>query len=235
MVTLDFEVITKMKPEDRKPTGSVEKIPRLKWKRLMAKKWFFPAIYLAVAALILSLVWWYQNAQDMGVTKPNTGLEELRQEETTPADQTVEQMKLPVNSDSKANQQKGYYEESGSEKSKEAALVQYDKTFWPHTGLDFTRKDGKSFDVLAAVSGKVIKVEENPLTGKQVELKHKNGLVTVYQSLSNPRVQVGDTVEQGDKIAEAGRNKFEKEAGIHLHFEVRKDGKSVNPESYLKN
>ena len=31
-----------MKPEDRKPTGSVEKIPRLKWKRLLAKKWFFP-------------------------------------------------------------------------------------------------------------------------------------------------------------------------------------------------
>ncbi|MDA8354591.1 MAG: M23 family metallopeptidase [Firmicutes bacterium] len=222
-----------MKPEDRKPTGSVEKIPRLKWKRLLAKKWFFPAVYLAAAALILSLVWWYQNTQDLDVTKTNTGLEELIQEETVPTENTAEKMKLPVADDSQAEQAMGFYQEAGSEKSKEASLVQYDNSFWPHSGYDFARKDGKAFDVNAAMSGKVLRVEENPLTGHLVEIKHKDGLVTVYQSLSQVGVKAGDTVDQGDKIAEAGRNKFEKEAGVHLHFEVRKDNKTVDPGRYV--
>ncbi|PTX62535.1 stage II sporulation protein Q [Melghirimyces profundicolus] len=199
----------------------------------MAKKWFFPAVYLAAAALILSLVWWYQNAQDMGVTKPNTGLEELRQEETVPTEKAGEKMKSPV-ADSKANRIMGYYEETGSEKSKEASLVKYANTFWPHSGLDFARKDGKPFGVIAAMSGKVLRVEENPLTGHQVEIQHKDGLVTVYQSLADVKVKAGDTVKQGDKIGQSGRNKFEKEAGNHLHFEIRKDGEAINPEPYFK-
>jgi stage II sporulation protein Q len=47
-------------------------------------------------------------------------------------------------------------------------------------------------------------------------------------------VKVGQTVKKGDVIARAGRNTFEKEEGIHLHFEVRnKDQQSVNPAQYL--
>jgi stage II sporulation protein Q len=45
---------------------------------------------------------------------------------------------------------------------------------------------------------------------------------------------VGQEVKQGDVIAQAGRNNFEKEAGVHLHFEVRKGNQSVQPELYLK-
>lgn len=231
---MDPEVITQMKSEDHKPTGSVEKISRLKWKRWMSKKWFFPAVYLAAAALILSLVWWYQSTQDLGVTKPNTGLEELKQEETAPTEKPTVEMKLPVSPGSKAGTTMEYYDEAGSEKSKEAALVHYANTYWPHSGWDFARKDGKTFDVTAVLAGKVVRVEENPLTGHLVEVKHKNGLITVYQSLAGVIVKTGDTVKQGQKIAEAGHNKFEKEAGTHLHFEMRKDGESVNPATYLK-
>ncbi|MFC4077388.1 peptidoglycan DD-metalloendopeptidase family protein [Salinithrix halophila] len=220
-----------MKPEDNKPVKPVSKVSNLKWKRLFAKKWFFPAVYLAAAALILSLVWWYQGAQDSGVTKPNTGWEqELKQEE--PIAKT-EPMKAPADSGSKALETMGYYDETASEKTKEASLVKYANTYWPHSGLDYTRKDGKTFGVLAAMSGKVVRVEENPLTGNQVEIEHKDGLVTVYQSLADVSVKKGESVSQGEPIAKAGRNNFEKEAGIHLHFEVRKDGESVNPAKFL--
>jgi stage II sporulation protein Q len=222
-----------MKPEEPKNVKNVEKMPRLKWKRLFAKKWFFPAVYMAAAALILTLVWWYQNAQDQGVTQPKTGLEELKQE-ILPADEKQETMILPTDAGAEAKQTMGYYEEAGSEKSKEASLVKYANTYWPHTGMDYTRKDGKSFEVVAAMSGKVIRVEENPLNGNQVEIRHDNGLVTVYQSLADVRVKEGQKVAQGDVIAKAGSNQFEKEAGIHLHFEVRKGGEPVNPETYLK-
>jgi stage II sporulation protein Q len=113
-------------------------------------------------------------------------------------------------------------------------LVKYANTFWPHSGIDYARKDGKSFDVIAALSGKVIRVEQNPLVGQEVEIQHENGLITVYQSLTDIRVKVGQEVKQGDVIAQAGRNNFEKEAGVHLHFEVRKGNQTVQPELYLK-
>lgn len=223
-----------MKPEDNKPNKTVEKISSLRWKRLFSKKWFFPAVYLAAAALILSLVWWYQGAQDRGVTNPNTGLEQELDQETVPASQQAQNMSLPFSEDSEAVETMGYYDETGSKKAQEAALIQYDNTYWPHSGINYARKDGKAFDVLVTLDGKVTRVEEHPLNGHQVEVEHSDGLVTVYQSLDQVRVKVGQSLSQGDVIGKAGRNKFEKEAGIHLHYEVRKNGESVNPASYLK-
>ncbi|PTM56733.1 M23 family metallopeptidase [Desmospora activa] len=223
-----------MKPEDNKPNKTVEKISSLKWKRLFSKKWFFPAVYLASAALILSLVWWYQGAQDRDVTNPNTGLEQELGQETVPASKQAQNMIHPFQEDSEAVETMGYYDEAGSEKTKEAALVQYANTYWPHSGINYARKDGKTFDVLATLDGKVTRVEEHPLNGQQVEVEHSDGLVTVYQSLDQIQVKKGQSLSQGDIIGKAGRNKFEKEAGIHLHYEVRKDGESVNPASYLK-
>ncbi|QKG85699.1 M23 family metallopeptidase [Kroppenstedtia pulmonis] len=222
-----------MKPEDQKPVGTVEKISSLKWKRLFAKKWFFPAVYLAAAALILSLVWWYQGTRDTGVTKPNTGVGDIELKQEPMPDET-EKMKPPLAGNAEAVTTKNYYDEAGSEKSKEASLVEYANTYWPHSGIDYARKDGKTFDIVAAMSGKVQRVEENPLTGYQVEIQHQDGLMTVYQSLSDVKVKKGQEVAQGEPFAKAGRNQFEKETGNHLHFEVRKNGEAVNPETYLK-
>ena len=51
-----------MNPEEPKQTvPSLDKAKRhYKWKRLISKKWFFPAVYMVVAALILGVAWWYQ-------------------------------------------------------------------------------------------------------------------------------------------------------------------------------
>ena len=84
-----------MKPEQ--PNNNVKPIHkmkwRLRWKRLFSKKWAFPAIYLAAAALILSLVWWYSASQEPG-QKPTTGLEEVLKQEP------VENVNAPTGDDS---------------------------------------------------------------------------------------------------------------------------------------
>jgi hypothetical protein len=46
-------------------------------------------------------------------------------------------------------------------------------------------------------------------------------------------VKVGDQVEQGDALAKAGESLFNEEAGVHVHFEIRKDGMPVNPLDYF--
>jgi stage II sporulation protein Q len=67
-----------------------------------------------------------------------------------------------------------------------------------------------------------------------VQIQHPNGLVTVYQSLTDLKVQVGDEVKQGDLIAAAGQSEVATGEGVHLHFEVRNNGQSVNPLTLIK-
>lgn len=221
-----------MNPEEPKSTiPSLEKAQRrYKWKRLLAKKWFFPALYMVVAALIFGIAWWYQQQPFQEVNNPS--IDQKEQDEILPVEKTEEAMNLPVKQGT-AERTIGFYEESGSKDSKQASLIKYANTYWPHTGVDFARKDGKTFEVVAAMAGKVIRVEENPIVGKQVAIQHDNGLVTIYQSLGNVKVAKGQIMKKGDVIAEAGRNHFEKEAGIHLHFEVHQEQKPVNPTNFL--
>ena len=114
-------------------------------------------------------------------------------------------------------------------------MIQYNDQLTPHTAIDLKAKDGAAFDVLAAMSGKVTAVEQNPVVGSLVEITHSNGLISVYQSLAEVKVTKGAEVKKGDIIAKAGRNEFEKEDGVHLHFEVRQvsDNAALNPETIL--
>jgi len=221
-----------MNPEEPKRTiPSLETVKRrYKWKRLLAKKWFFPAVYMVVAALILGIAMWYQKHPFQQVNNP--AVKQNEKDEVLPVEQTEETMSLPVKK-GEAEKTIGFYDEAGSKESKQASLIKYANTYWPHTGIDFARKDGKTFEVVAAMAGRVIRVEENPIVGKQVAIQHENGLVTVYQCLENVRVQKEQIVEKGEVLAEAGRNQFEKDAGIHLHFEVHQQQKPVNPTPFL--
>ena len=211
-----------------------------KLKRFFGKKWVFPGIYMLAAALILAFMWWYQGTRNTDMNPKDIGIGE-QQEHTTgqakdgavPANAKAERMIRPAAEG--ANMTMKFYDENASDKEKEAALVQYGSSFNPHTGVDFARKDGKPFDVLAALSGTVQSVETNPLNGQEVRIAHDNGTETIYQSLGEVKVKEGDKVSQGDVLGTAGRNKVEKDSGIHLHFEVKKDGDVVNPQEQLSN
>ncbi|MBD1372169.1 M23 family metallopeptidase [Hazenella sp. IB182357] len=227
-----------MKPEEPNNNVSFEKAKRrLKWKKLFAKKWFFPAVYLSAAAVILSIAWWYQSNQLQQVSK--TKQEGMNQETALPVDQVLEEeseqtLGLPFPVNLEVAKKMNYYDEAGSQETKETSLVNYANTYFPHSGIDFARKDGKTFEVVAAMDGKVMRAQENPILGYEIEIQHENGLTTVYQSLENVKVTKGSTVKKGDVLANAGQNNFEKEAGKHLHFEVRnKDGETVNPSQFF--
>lgn len=213
------------------------------WKRLLGKKWVFPAVYMMAAALILTLVWVYQDGTvSEAVEEPVVYLPAAtdsiapHQDETAlPVVTRSETMQWPVQDRNELEVIMPFYEESASAEVKQAALIEYGDTFTPHLGIDLASQDNKEFDVLAALSGTVTLVERHPLVGYQVEISHSNDLVTVYQSLSNVVVQLGAEVSQGQLIAQAGRNELEKDHGVHLHFEVREGsgGGIVNPEKYL--
>lgn len=144
--------------------------------------------------------------------------------------QGSEILKKPVNDDVKVS--KGFYDTSLDDKKLEEALVYFEGVYRPNDGIDYT-KDNESFEVLASASGKVIRKENDPLLGWILAIEHKEGLVTIYQSIDQIKVEKGDQVKQGDVIAIAGNNVYQSPLKKHLHFIVSIQDKSVNPQSYF--
>lgn len=218
-------------------------------KRLLTQKWFSPALFLLTAAIIVTLLWVYQ---DKVTDQPTTGTEvtedgttldgETNEESATvnnPLDATEEiaatgeDMQWPVANINDLQVEIPFYDTHASATEREAALIQVGKTFAPHMGVDFVHPEGNTFDVMAALGGTVTLVENNPINGNLVEISHGNGFVTVYQSLNEISVKEGDEVKQGTVIAQAGRNDVERDLGVHLHFEARLNGSNVNPSDYI--
>lgn len=98
-----------------------------------------------------------------------------------------------------------------------------------HTGVDFEGITGS--DVLAVASGLVIYSADKTGYGNVIDIRHGNGFVTRYGHNKKNLVKVGDTVTKGQVIAQLGSTG--RSTGPHVHFEVIKDGKQINPISYL--
>ena len=124
-----------------------------------------------------------------------------------------------------------YYDYQADEQDQEKAIIKQEDTYYQNTGIDFVKEN--IFDVVAISDGTVTLVKEDDLVGKTVEIEHTNGLVSIYQSLSEISVKKGDTVYQGQTIGKSGTNELDKEIGNHLHFEIYENGSSKNPALYL--
>lgn len=98
-----------------------------------------------------------------------------------------------------------------------------------HHGIDIANKSGNS--VVAAASGTVSRVGYNGSYGRYIIVTHGGGYETLYAHLSRQLVRAGQEVDQGQLIGREGDTG--RSTGPHLHFEVHKNGHSVDPESYV--
>jgi murein DD-endopeptidase MepM/ murein hydrolase activator NlpD len=102
-----------------------------------------------------------------------------------------------------------------------------------HHGIDFIAKTGTP--VLASADGAVVSSSDldagGAKYGKTIIVAHANGFNSVYAHLDRRLVAEGDTVKAGQPIGLSGATG--KVSGPHLHFEVRRGGQSVNPETML--
>ena len=99
-----------------------------------------------------------------------------------------------------------------------------------HRGYDYAGKTGA--DVVAVASGLIIRSEYQKGFGNMIEIKHPDGYSTLYAHNKENLVSVGDMVKKGDKIALLGSTG--RSTGPHVHFEVRRNGKFINPSKYVK-
>lgn len=205
-----------------------------------AKRWTFPVIYLAASVLIVGLM--YAKSQDAApydVKRTEQGTSDKvagpqLPGADAPANATPDFMWPVGDGGDNATLTMGFYQENASEEDKAKAVVSYNNnTFTAHEGVDIGLKSDAPFNVVAAAKGTVKAVTEDPLMGHVVEIDHGNGYTTYYASLASVEVEQGANVLAGQTIAKSGNNRFEKSEKNHLHFEMRKDGVAIDPNSIL--
>jgi murein DD-endopeptidase MepM/ murein hydrolase activator NlpD len=104
-----------------------------------------------------------------------------------------------------------------------------------HTGVDIAGKKGTILE--SNVNGKVIGRGSNSLSGNWIKILDNNGLQHFYGHLSEFIAQMGQVVEVGTKIGKIGNtgNVYSRTGdGSHLHYEIKRAGKNINPIEYVK-
>ncbi len=99
-----------------------------------------------------------------------------------------------------------------------------------HKGIDFA--GAKNTPVFAVAGGIVTKAKKSAGYGNLVEIDHGNGYITRYGHSSTLHVKPGDVVKKGKHIADMGSTG--RSTGPHVHFEVLKKGRHINPSAMIK-
>ena len=122
-----------------------------------------------------------------------------------------------------------FYDYKGEKQNQENSLIFYENTYLQNSGVDYGKES--TFDVVAILEGTVIKVKQDDILGKIVEIRHSNDLIGSYQCLGETELKENDTVSQGQKIGTSGSCNISKNLGDHLHFEITSKGEVINPEA----
>ena len=99
-----------------------------------------------------------------------------------------------------------------------------------HKGLDFAGAQGTP--IHASASGRVVRAGRFSGYGNCIDIDHGGGFVTRYGHLHSIDVKVGQEVSRGDRIG--GMGTTGRSTGVHLHYEVLRNGQQVDPMTFIK-
>ncbi|WP_435234655.1 M23 family metallopeptidase [Psychromonas sp. PT13] len=99
-----------------------------------------------------------------------------------------------------------------------------------HNGVDIAGQTGMA--IIATAAGVVTEAGEHTGYGFLVEIQHGNGMVTRYAHAKAVTVSIGDIVSKGQQIAIMGTTG--RSTGPHVHYEVLRNGKPINPNYYIQ-
>ncbi|SHH19618.1 M23 family metallopeptidase [Tepidibacter thalassicus] len=162
-------------------------------------------------------------------TKPKQNLAKAKEKLATESKSTVKKeiVKISAIMPVEGELSRGY---SDTEPSYSITLDQWEL----HKGIDIKAEEGTP--VKASMDGEVLDVVKDERNGVTVKMKHDGNLVTVYSNLSlDTNLKKGQKLKRGDLISKVGNTSIvESKEGPHLHFEVLKNGKNINPLSIIE-
>ena len=122
-----------------------------------------------------------------------------------------------------------FYEVDASNEEQQNSLIYFENTYMKNTGVLYQADE--VFDCVAVLSGTVLNIKSDDILGQVVEVEHNTNLRTIYYSLDEVNVEVGEVLEQGDIIGTSGKNNITDQP-YNLLFEVYYNGTLLNPEDF---
>ncbi|MBR1417121.1 MAG: M23 family metallopeptidase [Bacilli bacterium] len=202
-------------------------------KKLRLRGYVIPSICILLLGIILYSgykIWELVDVSDQEVV-PTNYVNKSTNERITPTISVVDAIIKPYDNEN-VKVSIPFYNINDSDSNQQSALIYYENIYMQNTGIMYTCEN--EFNVIAVLDGTIKDIKDDPIMGKIVEIDHNNNNITIYQSLANVNVSVGQKVIQGEIIGVSGQNKIVNNDLYALHFEVYKDGELINPESFYK-
>lgn len=195
----------------------------MKKKRL--KPFVFPVFTGVVFGIILLCIISVQDKVNVQEKKKYTYVNDSIVDNTMPVINEEEVIIRPYRTE-KIDIYKKYY----NEENKENGIVFYNGTYIQNSGIIYNSTD--EFEVVSILDGEVIDVKKDDILGNVIEIKHSNDIISVYSGLKSMNVTKGDKVLQGTIVGKSGEISLDVNLKNALLFEIIKNGKYENPESF---
>lgn len=204
-------------------------------KKRKLKGYVLPAIYFVVlVVMVVSITFLSQsllekqkmNDEDYNYSK--SVFEESENELTNTEVDTTTEIKIvrPYTSD-KVTVTKEFYNKDESVENQEKALIFYENTYMPNTGILYGSDE--KFDVIAILNGTVKEIKEDEILGQMITIECDNKITAVYYTLGEIKVNEGDQITQNQVIATSGTSNIDSSKAESLLFETYIDGVLTNP------
>lgn len=147
------------------------------------------------------------------------------EDDTTTTPETIYKFVLPTLGNQVVVRE---FYDADSDDSKENAIIVNGSDYRTSKGIGYANEDNSAFDVVCIYPGKVVSVEPDEVMGTTITIDHGDNLISVYYSLANSNVEVGEELEAEAVIGTAGASNFDIEAGVHVHVEVKSNKEFIN-------
>lgn len=198
------------------------------------RKFVIPTIYtIALAALFISILIIGKTYNSFTNEDINSHVVNAIVDDDSKAvmNETENKMIKPFANDN-VTISKNFYDKDATEEKQQNSLIYYENTYMQNSGVLYTSEN--AYDIVATLDGKISDIKTDDILGNVIEIDHDNEIKTVYQSVDNIKVKVGDEVKKGDVIATSGANKLNNTNKNCLLFEVYQKGQLVNPEKMFE-
>lgn len=198
--------------------------------KIFNRKMFIVLYLVALVSLITGLVIFSSTPKTVSLEQPSGAIDILSKMALPVMEPKDTVIGRPYN-DTEVKVVQSYYDYKSDESNQKSSIIFYQDTYIQSCGVSYSLNNNP-FDVVAVLDGEVIEVAEDVLLGNVIKIKHSDSVVSVYQSVSNIEVNVGDTVDKGAVIATSSTSNINSSLNNHLYFELLIDDVNVNPEEY---
>ncbi len=203
-------------------------------KKRKLKGYVLPTLYLVVLAMmVVGITFLSKSLLENQVSEDenynySTSVFEETDDKPVNNEVNTEEAKIvrPYTSD-QVSVAKDFYNREESAENQENALIFYENTYMPNTGILY--ESDEAFDVVAIMDGTVKEIKEDEILGQVITIENNTKLTSIYYTLGEIKVNKGDKVTRSQVIATSGTSKLQTNKPQTLLFETYIDGVLTNP------